>query len=61
MVWTIAHCTNIALFCARFIELTGISCTSLCLGNRMLLLVATLMLNGGLNLSLVMLVAAMFI
>ena len=61
MVLTVAHCANIALFSTRFIELTSVSCTSLSLGNRMLLLVATLMLNGGLNLSLVMLVAAMFI
>ena len=63
MVLTIAHCGGVALFGARFVKLAGVSGTHLSLGNRMLLLITTLMLNGGLNLLmvLVMLIAAIFI
>ena len=61
MVLTITYSASVVLFRTRFVELAGISCASLSLRNCMLLLITTLMLNGGLHLILVLLVAAMFI
>ena len=61
MVLSITHWDSVILFRARFIKLTSVSCARLSFWNCMLLLVATLMLNGGLHLSLVLLVVAMFI
>ena len=61
MVLTITYSASVVLFRTRFVELAGISCASLSLRNCMLLLITTLMLNGGLHSILVLLVAAMFI